>query len=127
MAVDSSGNVYVADEKNHRIRKITSGKVVTTFAGTGTAGFADTDANSNVAAQFHNPYGVAMDSSGNLYVADYGNHRIRKITPAGEVTTIAGSSCGLDLHVVLIGTKSEQNPASQTIFSQCDTTLSLRS
>ena len=124
MAMDSSSNLYVADNGNHCIRKITTpGGVVTTFAGsdTGTPGSADTD--KNIAATFRSPIGVAMDSSGNLYVADYGNHRIRKITPAGEVTTIAGSSCGLDLHVVLAGTKSEQNPASQAIFSQCDTTL----
>ena len=91
VAVDSSGNVYVADEKNHRIRKITSGKVVTTFAGTGTAGFVDTDADSNVAAQFHNPYGVAVDSDNNVYVADASNRRIRKITPGRVVTTFAGS------------------------------------
>jgi hypothetical protein len=88
VAVDSAGNVYVADTLSHRIRKITPGGVVSTFAGTETAGtvkygYADglrTD------AQFFNPSGVAVDSAGNVYVGDMGNHLIRKITPAGTVS-----------------------------------------
>ena len=80
VAVDSSGNVYVADAGNNRIRKVTSAEVVTTIAGDGTE------------AQFANPQGVAVDSSGNLYVADRDNNRIRKITPSREVSTLAGSS-----------------------------------
>jgi VCBS repeat-containing protein len=87
-AVDSSGNVYVADTLNHNIRKITPAGVVSTFAGSGTAGSAD---GTGTAAQFHYPCGVAVDSSGNVYVADMENHNIRKITPAGVVSTFAGS------------------------------------
>ena len=87
VAVDSSGTVYVADSNNQRIRKITSAGVVTTLAGSSTAGSAD---GTGSAAQFYYPQGVAVDSSGIVYVAGYSN-RIRKITSAGIVTTLAGS------------------------------------
>jgi len=88
-AVDSAGVLYVADQGNHTIRKISAGGVVTTFAGGGTPGSADGLA---TAARFHAPTSVALDGAGNLYVADQGNHVIRKITPAGMVTTLAGTA-----------------------------------
>jgi sugar lactone lactonase YvrE len=89
VAVDSSGNLYVADTANHTIRKIGSGGVVTTLAGlAGVSGSAD---GTNSGARFRAPQGVAVDSSGNVYVADTGNYTIRKITSSGVVTTLAGS------------------------------------
>ena len=88
VAVDGSGNVYVAEYYNHLIRKITSAGVVTTLAGSGSAGSAN---GTGTAASFYRPYGVAVDGNGNVYVADYYNHLIRKITSAGVVTTLAGS------------------------------------
>ena len=91
VAVDSSGNVYVADRINHRIRKIDSTGVVTTLAGSTSTGDDD---GTGTAAKFNQPYGVAVDSSGHVYVADRINHRIRKISPTGVVTTLAGSSSG---------------------------------
>jgi sugar lactone lactonase YvrE len=88
-ATDRAGNLYVADTVNSTIRKITPAGVVTTFAGTaGTLGHAD---GTGAAASFYYPHGVATDAAGNVYVADTGNDTIRMITPAGEVTTVAGS------------------------------------
>jgi len=89
VALDSAGNVYVADTANSTIRKVTSAGVVTTLAGT--AGESGTADGAGPAARFHYPRGVAVDGAGNVYVADTDNSSIRKITPAGAVTTLAGS------------------------------------
>jgi sugar lactone lactonase YvrE len=89
IATDGSGNAYVADSGNSTIRKVTPAGVVTTFAGTALAtGTAD---GTGSAARFYHPYGVAVDGSGNVFVADSANSTIRKITPAGVVTTFAGT------------------------------------
>ena len=86
--VDASGNVYVADESNNRIRKVTPSGNITTVAGTGVAGY-NGDGISATNAQLNYPEGVFMDGSGNLYIAD--GYRIRKVTPSGNITTVAGT------------------------------------
>lgn len=85
---DKSGNIYVADKLNHRIRKVSPDGFVTTFAGNGQQGLID---GAGTAASFSNPAAVAIDAVGNLYVADQSNNAIRKISPTGYVTTIAGN------------------------------------
>lgn len=89
MVIDANDNIYVADALNHRIRKITPAGVVSTIAGSGKAGSSDGIGSS---AEFRTPNDVALDSKGNLYVTDWGNHRIRKITPTGLVSRFAGST-----------------------------------
>ena len=90
VAVDSAGNVYVADYASSTIRKVTPAGVVTTLAGL--AGFNASNDGTGNAARFYYPYGVAVDNSGNIYVGDYANNTIRKVTPAGVVTTLAGTA-----------------------------------
>ena len=90
VSVDGSGNVYVSDKSNHLIRKITTTGVVSTLAGS-TYGFAD---GNGAAANFNSPFGIVLDATGNLYVSDRNNSRIRKITSTGEVSTFAGSTYG---------------------------------
>ncbi len=88
IAVDGSGNIYVADATNSLIRKITATGIVSTFAGTGFQGSVN---GTGTQASFNTPEGLTIDGSGNLYVADSGNNLIRMITPAGVVTTLAGN------------------------------------
>ncbi len=89
VAVDGSGNVFVADSLNNTIREITPAGAVTTFAGR--AGVAGASNGSAASATFNTPAGVAVDSAGNVYVSDTGNQLIRKISASGVVTTLAGS------------------------------------
>ncbi|HEX4803716.1 MAG TPA: hypothetical protein VFV14_09400, partial [Myxococcaceae bacterium] len=89
VAVESSGNVYVADTYNSTIRRVTASGVVTTLAGSARM-VGSADGTGNV-ARFNAPRGVGTDDSGNLYVADTDNHLLRKVTAAGVVTTIVGS------------------------------------
>jgi hypothetical protein len=89
---DAAGNAYIADEYNHRIRKVAAGtNVITTVAGNGTAGY-DGDGGQATAARLNLPAGVGVDSAGNIFIADYSNHRVRKVTAAtGIITTAAGT------------------------------------
>jgi sugar lactone lactonase YvrE len=89
VAVDGTGNLFIADELNHRIRKVNPSGIITTVAGVGTAGFSG-DGGLATSAQLNNPSAVAVDGTGNLYIADYSNNRIRKVNTAGIISTIAG-------------------------------------
>ena len=90
VAADGAGNLYIADFHNHRIRKVNSAGVISTVAGTGAAGYGG-DGGPATAAQLKYPYGLALDGAGNLYIADYENHRIRKMNSAGNISTVAGT------------------------------------
>jgi uncharacterized protein (TIGR03437 family) len=89
IAVDDSGNVYVADAAVHRVRKIGADGSIQTVAGTGVAGFAG-DGGPAIAALLNQPYGLALDAAGNLYIADLGNGRVRKVAIDGAIQTVAG-------------------------------------
>jgi hypothetical protein len=110
LATDGAGNVYVADHVNNTIRKVTPAGVVTTLAGTaGDAGSAD---GAGPDARFDGPYGLVRDAAGNLYVADSGNHTIRRITTAGVVTTLAGTA-GLSGNTDAAGADARFNSPGQ--------------
>jgi serine/threonine-protein kinase len=108
VCVDAAGNVFVSDQNNHTIRKITPAGVVTTFAGqVGASGAVDA---TGTAASFNFPRGICIDGAGNIYVADFFNHKIRKITAGGVVTTVAGT--GLSGNVDATGTSASFNRPS---------------
>ncbi len=89
-AVDAAGNLYIADRGNSRVRKVSTSGTITTVAGTGTPGFSG-DGGPATDAQLASPNGVAVDAAGNLYIADFGNSRVRKVGTSGTITTIAGT------------------------------------
>jgi|GEM_PF-663722 len=93
-AVDGSGNLFISDSGNQRIRKVTPDGTITTVAGNGGNGY-DAGATNAVNTSLNNPFGIAVDSAGNLYIADESNNVVRKVTPAGLISTIAGggASC----------------------------------
>ena len=88
--VDNSGNVYISDNNNNRIRMVNSSGIISTIAGNGSAGYSG-DGGSATAARLYNPSGITFDRSGNMYIADNFNHRIRKVDASGIITTIAGT------------------------------------
>ena len=97
LTVDAAGNIFIADSQNHRIRKVTPGGIITTVAGSsplpGPGGFSG-DGGPAVNAQLNYPVDVAVDRTGNLYIADYENQRIRRVSPDGIISTIAGNGTG---------------------------------
>ncbi len=90
MAFDAQGNLYVADSGNHRVRRIAPNGTITTVAGTGRSG-QEGDGGPATQAGLHSPTFVAFDAAGNLYIADSENHKIRKVTPSGIISTVAGN------------------------------------
>lgn len=93
VAVDPAGNIYFTDYGNNRIRKISTTGIITTIAGTGAPGYSG-DGGPATAADLYGPRGITADGAGNVYFSDYVNHRIRKITPSGIITTVAGNGFG---------------------------------
>ncbi|MFF2534015.1 NHL domain-containing protein [Streptomyces cyaneofuscatus] len=94
VAVDGEGNLYIADRGNHRVRKVTAAdKKISTIAGTGTANFSG-DGGPALSAELNNPFAIVVDSTGTLFISDYNNHAVRKITADGEISTVAGTGTG---------------------------------
>ena len=114
VALDLQRNVYVADTGNHRIRKITPVGVISTFAGTGVAGFSG-DGDVATKAQLNMPTGIGVDGSGNVFIADTQNRRIRAITPGGIISTVAGNG--------MAGFGGDGGPATQAQIEPWDVAL----
>ena len=108
VAVDRAGNIYIADNDNNRIRRVDGGGTITTIAGTGRAGFAG-DGGPATAAELNNPYGVWVSATGEIYIADQRNHRVRKISRDGIIRTIAGNG--------VQGYSGDGGPATQASLS----------
>src|ERR1035438_8551114 len=89
LAIDAKGNLYIADTNNSAVRKVTNG-TISTVAGNGLQGYAG-DGGPALSAQLNDPQGVAVDAAGNLYITDTLNYRVRMVSPAGNIATIAGN------------------------------------
>ena len=107
MALDPAGNLYIADAANHRVRKVTPAGTISTVAGNGHPGFSGDNGPAS-AAQLNQPYDVALDAAGNLYIADYGNQRVRTIGTNGNIATVAGSGSS--------GSSADGGPATAALL-----------
>ncbi len=90
IAMDAAGDIFVADTGNSAVRKVTSAGIISTVAGNGTAGYSG-DGGAGFNAQLNHPESVAVDATGNLFIADYSNNRVRKVAPSGIINTVAGN------------------------------------
>ncbi|QNP66223.1 RICIN domain-containing protein [Streptomyces genisteinicus] len=109
LAVDGSGTLYVVDAGNHRVRKITADGTISTVAGNGTPGFAG-DGGPATAARLNLPLGVAVDGTGAVYVAEYHNHRVRRIAADGTISTVAGTGAA--------GFRGDGGPATSALLNR---------
>ncbi len=109
VALGSDGSLYIADSMNNRIRRIAPDGIITTVAGTGTSGYSG-DGGFADQAEFYTPQGIAFDSDGSLYITDVNNNRIRRVTPDGIITTVAGTG--------RIGYSGDGGSADQAMLSQ---------
>jgi sugar lactone lactonase YvrE len=91
VALDPAGNLYITDSENHRVRKVSAGGIITTVAGGGRPADGVGDGGPATSARLTQPSGIALDGRGNLYFAEYSGHRVRMVTPAGTITTVAGT------------------------------------
>jgi len=108
LAIDGAGNLYIVDNGNNRIRKVTPAGVITTVAGNGAAEYSG-DGDQAIYAGLNRPRGVVVDGSGNLFIADTTNHRVRKVDPSGTITTVAGNG--------IFGFSADGNLATETSVS----------
>jgi DNA-binding beta-propeller fold protein YncE len=109
VALDVAGNLYIADTANNRVRKVSPAGIITTVAGNGTGGFSG-DGGPATSASLYSPYGMALDGAGNLYIADTGNNRIRKVSPSGTISTVAGSG--------ISGFSADGEPATSALLNR---------
>jgi sugar lactone lactonase YvrE len=90
LAIDRDGRLFIADSENHRVRMVDRNGTITTVAGTGTPGFSGDDGPA-IQSELNEPWSLATDMNGNLFIADASNHRVRKVAPDGTITTVAGT------------------------------------
>lgn len=124
LAIDASGNIYFADLENQRVRKIDTAGIITTIAGSGavianlgTAGGFSGDGGPATSARLYAPHGVGVDAAGNIYIADTTNYRIRKVTPQGVISTVAGTG---SITIPILNNLGDGGPATKATFIPWD-------
>ena len=106
--MDGKGNIYISTRYDHRVRKVSPAGTITTIAGTGKFGFSG-DGGPAISARLNSPNGVAVDRKGNVYIADGVNHRVRRVSPGGKITTFAGTG--------KLGSSGDNGPATRARLS----------
>ena len=115
ISLDGTGNLYIADRSNHRIRKVDTFGIITTVAGNGTAGFSG-DGGPAISASLNGVFGISLDATGNLYIADSSNQRVRKVDTSGIITTVAGTGT--------LGFSGDGGPAiNATMYNPVDVSI----